>query len=39
MIGDEVIKVVAIQDTTFFVTEDCELFFCGRYSYNSNQYL
>lgn len=37
ILGDDVKKVIALQDTTFFVTNDCEIFFCGRYSYNSNQ--
>ena len=28
-------KVFAISDSTFFVNEDCEVFFCGKYSYKS----
>ena len=28
-------KVFAISDCTFFVNEECEVFFCGKYSYKS----
>ena len=35
MMGD-IRKVFAISDCTFFVNEDFEAFFCGKYSYKSN---
>ena len=28
-------KVYCLQDCTFFVNEECEVFFCGKYSYKS----
>lgn len=39
MLGDDVNKIFAIQNSSFFVTQDCEVFFCGKYSYNSKNKL
>lgn len=38
MIGN-VQKVFAISDCTFFVNDDCEAFYCGKHSYQSNGFL
>ena len=38
MIGN-IQKVFAIADCTFFVNEDLEVFFCGKYSHRSNQFI
>ena len=35
MLGEDVNKIFALQNSSFFVTQDCEVFFCGKYSYNS----